>query len=253
MKIDTLTQKDIDKFKKWGVNKTLVEKFEKNKEVLDRLKTIEDLKLEFFENDKTIDNIEIGKECIDKGLRLTPLNKCNFIIPIEIVNMITKFKDNHDGLARKKPENFLILHPSKYSKFKNKEIPIEDIGVYYNPYSVFYLCNFSAELLEMKNKPKKALAFKQANILLGISTSNVDAFKNNLIASIVGLLIFGFVSSIIFIGGKNIIVSSIILLTYFVILIDVFYKLLIKPLKNKDKIIEEARDINFIYYLNKNL
>lgn len=253
MKIDTLTQKDIDKFKKWGVNRTLVKEFEKNKEVLDELKRTEDFKLRFFENDKTIDNIEIGKECIDKGLRLTPLNKCNFIIPIEIVNMIIKFKDNHDGLARKKPENFLILHTSKYSKFKNKEIPIEDIGVYYNPCSVFYLRDFSAELLEMKNKPKEVSSFKQANILLGISTGNIDSFKNNFIASITTLFIFGFFSVIMFSFSKNIITASIPLLIYFVILIDIFYKSVIEPLDNKDKIIEEARDIKFLYYLNKNL
>ena len=45
MKIDTLTQKDIDNFKKLDINKTLVEKFEENKKVLDELKRIEDFKL----------------------------------------------------------------------------------------------------------------------------------------------------------------------------------------------------------------
>ena len=54
MKINTLTQKDIDNFKKLDINKDLVERFEKNKEVLDELKRTEDFKLKFFENDKTM-------------------------------------------------------------------------------------------------------------------------------------------------------------------------------------------------------
>lgn len=251
MKINTLTQKDIDNFKKLDINKDLVERFEKNKEVLDELKRTEDFKLKFFENDKTIDNIEIGKECIEKGLVLTPLNKCNFIIPIEIVNMIVKYKDNLKGLAYKKSENFLILHSSKYSNLENKEIPIEDIGVYYSPYFLFTLREFSVELLEMKNKPKKASIFKRADTLLGISRGDTNSFKNELIASIAILLMFGFISGILYIGSKDIIISSIPLLIYFVMLAFSFYESVIKPLKNKDKIIEKASGINFIHYLKE--
>lgn len=251
MKIDTLTQKDIDNFKKLDINKTLVEKFEKNKEILDELKRTEDFKLEFFENDKTIDNIEIGKECINKGLILTPLDKCSFIIPTEIVNMILKYRDNIKGLAHKKPENFLILYPSKYSNLENKEIPIEDIGVYYSPYFLFTLREFSVELLEMKNKPKEASIFKQADTLLGISRGDINSFKNEFIASIVILLMFGLISGVLYIGYNDILISSIPLLIYFVMLAFSFYESVIKPLNNKDEIVKKALDIEFLHYLKE--
>ena len=90
MKIDTLTQKDIDNFKRLNINKTLIEEFEENKQTLKNLEETSSLKQEFSKN-KIIDNIEIGKECIKKGLILTPLDECNFIIPIKVVNMVVEF------------------------------------------------------------------------------------------------------------------------------------------------------------------
>ena len=165
--------------------------------------------------------------------------------------MIIKYRDNLEGLIHKKPDNFLILYPSKYSNLENKEIPIEDIGVYYNPYYIFRLEEFSVELLEMKNKPKKASIFKQADILLRISGSSLNSFKKDLIESIIALLIFGFFSIIIFLFSEDITFSLIPLLIYFLIMIHAFHKSVIKPLKNKDKIIEEASGINFIHYLKE--
>lgn len=253
MKIDTLTKKDIDNFKKLDINKNLVKTFEENKEALDELKRTEDFKLKFFENDKTIDNIEIGKECIEKGLVLTPLNKCNFIIPTEIVNMIIKYKDNLEGLAHKKPKNFLILYPSKYSKFKNKEIPIEDIGVYYSPYSIFYLSEFSIELLEMKNKPKKASIFKRANALLNIDGIHNRSFIEEMGCMIGILLIFLIVSWILYFFTKDSFGSFVvpILFCYVPILFISICQSLILPLIYKDEIIKINANVNFTHNLNK--
>ena len=63
-------------------------------------------------------------------------------------------------------------------------------------------------------------------------------------------IIFGIISTIIFLNSESIIPSLILPLIYFIILINVFYKTVIKPLNNKDKIIEKASDIDFLDYLN---
>lgn len=239
-------RENVKKFKELGINQVLIDEFKKNEEKIMTLESINSYKSN-FPNNKIVDNIEIGEECIEKGLVITPLNKCKFVIPLEAVDRIIEFKNNlRDNIIHRKPENFLILYPSKYSKLKNKEIPLEEIGIYYSPHSLFILRNFSIELLEIKKKPKKASIIKQAAALLKISGSNIDSF-DKAIGSLVGcLIIFGLISAIIFLGSKSIIASLIVFLLYFTILINTFYKSVIEPLDNRDKIIEEANDIEFI-------
>lgn len=249
MKIDILTQKDIDNFKKLKINQHLIKKFEENKAKLEIIKEFKAVKQKFGEN-KIVDNIEIGKECIEKGLVLTQLDECNFTIPIEVVNMVIEFTKQFEYPHEKNPYRFLILYPSKYYNLKDEEIPVDEIGVYYNPHFDFTLRNFSIELLEIKKKPKKASIIKQAAALLKISGSNIDSF-DKAIGSLVGcLIIFGLISAIIFLGSKSIIASLIVFLLYFTILINTFYKSVIEPLDNRDKIIEEASSIDFLDYLN---
>ena len=249
MKIDTLTQKDIDNFKKLKINKNLIEKFEENKQILKNLEETSNLKQEFSKN-KIVDNLEIGKDCIEKGLILTPLDECNFTIPIKVVNIIIEFAKQFEHLYQKNPYRFLILYPSKYYNLKDEEIPVNEIGIYYNPNLDFTLKKSSIELLEIKNKPNKVSVIKQATTLLKISKNDITSFKDSLGTLIGVFIIFGVISTIIFLNSESIIPSLILPLIYFIILIDVFYKTIIKPFKNKDKIIEEASSIDFLDYLN---
>lgn len=239
-------RENVKKFKELGINQVLIDEFKKNEEKIMTLESINSYKSN-FPNNKIIDNIEIVEECIEKGLVITPLNKCKFVIPLEAVDRIIEFKSNiKDNIIYKKSENFLILYPSKYYKLKNKEIPIEEIGVYYSPYFSFTLRNFSIELLEMKKKPKKASIIKQAATLLRISRSNTDSFDKE-IGPLAGcLIIFGLISALIFLGSKSIIASLVMLPLFLLISISTFYKSVIEPLDNKDKIIEEAKDIDLI-------
>nr|DAS98790.1 MAG TPA: hypothetical protein [Caudoviricetes sp.] len=249
MNIKSIAQEDIDNFKKLKINQHLIKKFEENKAKLEIIEELKAVKQKFGEN-KIVDNIEIGKECIEKGLVLTHLDECNFTIPIEVVNMVVEFAKQFEYPHQKDPYRFLTLYPSKYYNLKDEEIPIDEIGVYYNPHFDFTLRKFSIELLEMKNKPKKASVIKQATALLKISRSDITSFKDSFGPLIGIFIIFGVISTIIFLNSESIIPSLILPLIYFIILIDVFYKTIIKPFKNKDKIIEEASSIDFLDYLN---
>lgn len=246
-----INKKDVNNFKELGVNKILIDEFEKNEKKINMIESIKSFKSN-FPNDKIVDNIEIGRECIEKGLVITPLNKCEFIIPLEAVDKIVEFKANiGDNITYKNPENFLILYPLKYYNLKDKEIPLDEIEVYYNPYFSFYLDNFSIELLEMKKKPKKVSMIKQANALLEISRSNIPSFYKAIPSMIAILILFGIISAIIFVGIKSIIISSIIFLLYFIILFHAFNESVLQPFRNKDEILEKNKEIDFIYYLRR--
>ncbi len=249
MNIKSIAQEDIDNFKKLKINQHLIKKFEENKAKLRIIEELKVVKQEFSKN-KIVDNIEIGKECIDKGLILTSLDECNFIIPIKVVNMIIEFAKQFEYPHQKDPYRFLVLYPSKYYNLEDEEISVDEIGIYYNPYLDFTLKKYSIELLEIKNKPKEASIIKQATILLKISKNDITSFKDSLGTLIGVFIIFGIISTIIFLNSESIIPSLILPLIYFIILINVFYKTVIKPLNNKDKIIEKASDIDFLDYLN---
>lgn len=250
MNIKSIAQEDIDNFKKLKINQHLIKKFEENKAKLEIIEELKAVKQKFGEN-KIVDNIEIGKECIEKGLVLTHLDECNFTIPIEVVNMVVEFAKQFEYPHQKDPYRFLVLYPSKYYNLEDKEISVDEIGIYYNPYLDFTLKRYSIELLEIKNKPKKASIIKQTTTLLKISRSDITSFKDSLGPLIGIFIIFGIISTIIFLNSESIIPSLILPLIYFIILIDVFYKTIIKPLNNRDKIIEKASDIDFIYYLKE--
>ena len=155
MNIKSIAQEDIDNFKKLKINQHLIKKFEENKAKLRIIEELKVVKQEFSKN-KIVDNIEIGKECIDKGLILTSLDECNFIIPIKVVNMIIEFAKQFEYPHQKDPYRFLVLYPSKYYNLEDEEISVDEIGIYYNPYLDFTLKKYSIELLEIKN-PRKHL------------------------------------------------------------------------------------------------
>ena len=102
-------RENVKKFKELGINQVLIDEFKKNEEKIMTLESINSYKSN-FPNNKIVDNIEIGEECIEKGLVITPLNKCKFVIPLEAVDRIIEFKNNlRDNIIHRKPENFLIL------------------------------------------------------------------------------------------------------------------------------------------------
>lgn len=246
-----INKKDVNNFKELGINKILIDEFEKNEEKINMLELINLFKSKFSDS-KIVNNIEIGRECIEKGLVITELDKCEFIIPLEAVDKIIEFKNSlDDNFVYKKPRNFLIIYPSKYFNLKDKEIPLEEIGVYYNPYFSFWLIDFSIELLEMKKKPKKVSMIKQANVLLTINKGSLAPITDAISLFINLFILFGLISALIFAVSNNIIASLVIFSLYFIIPICAFYKLVIEPFRNKEEILERKKEIGFIFYLRK--
>ena len=251
MKIDTLTQEDIDSFKKLNINQCLINEFKENEVKLEKLEKIKTFEQRFSGN-RIVNNVEIGNWCIDKRLVLTQIDQCEFIIPTEIVNKIIEFMNQIQDLFYNDSDNFLILYPSKYYNLKDKEIPLEEIGVYYNPFFTFTLDDFSIELSEMKKKPKKSSIFQQADVLLNINGKSHNSFKYHIVPMLILLILFIITSSLLFFMTKDLFWSlTPILFLYISMLTYSIYTSLIQPLENRDKIIERNGYIDFTSRLNK--
>ena len=229
-----------------GVNKPLIEENEKNAKKIG--KQLEyDFSVKVYNGFNIVKNKEIALDCLEHGLILRSFEDVKFIVPLKVINATFDFAKKHDINIYAKSNFFKVLYSYKYENLKDKEIPIEEIGVYYSV-GVFDSDNHSVEIIKLQNR-KKVSKLNQINILRRLNNKEIiPLYALFIMAIFTGLLYAGvtflfnriFEPNLLGLIGYFITSFLLILSSLYHIYYEDFYTILL----DKNKIIED--------YLNEN-
>lgn len=241
-----LSNNEIDTMLRLGVNKPLIEENEKNAKKIG--KQLEyDFSVKVYNGFNIVKNKEIALDCLEHGLILRSFEDVKFIVPLKVINATFDFAKKHDINIYAKSNFFKVLYSYKYENLKDKEIPIEEIGVYYNVDS-FISDNHSVEIIKLQNR-KKVSKLTQINVLRRLNNKEIiPLYALFIMAIFTGLLYAGVTFSFNRIFEPNLLGLIGYFITSFLLILSslyhIYYEDFYTILLDKNKIIED--------YLNEN-
>ena len=241
-----LSNNEIDTMLRLGVNKPLIEENEKNAKKIG--KQLEyDFSVKVYNGFNIVKNKEIALDCLEHGLILRSFEDVKFIVPLKVINATFDFAKKHDINIYAKSNFFKVLYSYKYENLKDKEIPIEEIGVYYSV-GVFDSDNHSVEIIKLQNR-KKVSKLTQINVLKGLEGKAITPSYALVILTIITGLLYSFITWLFnyifnpsFLGLIGYFISTFMLILSFIC--HTYYEDFEKTYLNKNKIIRDYLDEN---------